>query len=130
MTMTNMTLVEQDTENAVNHRLPNLDEETVQGVGDHEHRQWVHGWMAGHHNGQGYFFEERGVFLQRVTEETVRCVAVVDHPFCYEVLARMRASFEAAGIEVQVDPYAVVIPYFPRDEEPEPPQATIGVEVA
>ncbi|MCH1511650.1 MAG: hypothetical protein L7S54_03585, partial [Candidatus Thalassarchaeaceae archaeon] len=73
--------------------------------------------------------EQSGVFIQRVTEETVRCVAVVDHSFCYSSLAWMRASFEAAGIEVQVDPYTVVIPYVPEDEEPEP-QVTMGVEVA
>ena len=129
MTMTEMIMTEQDTEDAVNHRLPNLDEETVQEMGDHEHRQWAHGWMAGHLDGQGYFFEQSGVFIQRVTEETVRCVAVVDHSFCYSSLAWMRASFDAAGIEVQVDPYTVVIPYVPEDEEPEP-QVTMGVEVA
>jgi len=130
MTMTNMTLVEQDTEDAVNHRLPNLDEETVQEMGDHEHRQWAHGWMAGHRDGQSHFFDKSGVFIQRVTEDVVRCTAIVDHPFCYASLAWMRASFEAAGIDVQVDPYTVVIPYTPKDDGDPEPQAAIGVEVA
>ena len=130
MKMTETTQIEQDTEDAVNHRLPNLDDETVQEMGDHEHRQWAHGWMAGHHDGQSYFFDKSGVYIQRVTEETVRCTAIVDHPFCYSSLAWMRASFEAAGIEVQVDPYTVVIPYTPKDDDDPEPPATIGVEVA
>ena len=130
MKMTETTLIEQDTQDAVNYRLPNLDEETTQEMGDHEHRQWAHGWMAGHYDGQSHFFDQSGVTIQRVPEDTVRCTAIVDHPYCYSSLAWMRASFEAAGIEVQVDPYTVVIPHVPRDEEPEPRQATIGVEVA
>ena len=130
MTMKEMTLIEQETENAVNHRIPNLDEDIIQEMGSHEHRQWAHGWMAGHNNGQGYFFNESGVFIQRVTEETVRCTAVVDHPFCYASLAWMRVSFEAAGIKVQVDPYTVVIPYDDIDDETTEPQLVIGMEVA
>ena len=130
MKMTETTQIEQDTEDAVNYRLPNLDEETTQEMGDHEHRQWAHGWMAGHYDGQSYFFDQSGVNIQKVTEEVVRCTAIVDHPFCYSSLAWMRASFEAAGIEVQVDPYTVVIPYTPKDDDDPEPQATIGVEVA
>ena len=130
MKMTETTQIEQDTEDIVDHRLPNLDEETGQEMGAHEHRQWAHGWMAGHCDGQSYFFDKSGVYIQRVTEETVRCTAIVDHPFCYSSLAWMRASFEAAGIEVQVDPYTVVIPYTPKDDDDPEPPATIGVEVA
>ena len=52
-----------------------------------------------------------------INETTSRCVAVVDHPYCYSSLAMMALSFEKAGVDLQVDPYTVVIPYEPRDEE-------------
>ena len=111
-------------------RLPDLDEETVQEMGDPEHRQWAHGFIAYHYDGQSHFFDQSGVTIQRVTEEVVRCTAIVDHDWCYASLAWMRASFEAAGIEVQVDPYTVVTPYIPKDDDGHEPQDILGMEVA
>ena len=130
MKMTETRLIEQYTEDAVNHRLPDLDEETVEEMGDHEHCQLGHGWMAGQHDGQSYFFDQSGFNIQRVTEEVVRCTAIVDHDWCYASLAWMRASFEAAGIEVQVDPFTVVTPYIPKDDDGHEPQDILGMEVA
>jgi hypothetical protein len=40
----------------------------------------------------------------------------------------MRVTFESAGIEVQLDPYTVVIPYEEPPEE-EPHEEAAGVEV-
>ena len=41
----------------------------------------------------------------------------------------MRVTFESAGIEVQLDPYTVVIPYEEPPEE-EPQEELVGMEVA
>jgi hypothetical protein len=94
----------------------------------HQQLAWCHGFMDNHKDGQMFYLKSCGVHLQRVNETESRCVALVDHPYCYATLAMMTLSFEKAGIDLQVDPYAVVMPYEPRDEEEVPHEA--GVEVA
>ena len=109
-------------------RLPELDEEHASMALSHRHLAWCHGFMENHKDGQMFYMESCGLHLQRVNETASRCVAVVDHPYCYSTLAMMTLSFEKAGIDLQVDPYTVVIPYEPRAEEEVPHEA--GVEVA
>ena len=109
-------------------RLPELDEEGVGIALSHQQLAWCHGFMDNHKDGQMFYMEWCGVHLQRVNETESRCVAIVDHSYCYASLAMMALSFEKAGIDLQVDPYTVVIPYEPRSEE-EVPHET-GVEVA
>jgi len=111
----------------VSNRLPSLDYDTKMEMADHEHCQWAHGWMADHKNGQSSHLNNVGLRLQRVAEHTARCISVSDHGFCYAALAWMRVTFEAIGVEIQVDPYTVVIPYEPR-EEGETKEA-VGMEV-
>ena len=114
-------------------RLPELDEEGVSMALSHQQLAWCHGFMDNHKDGQMFYIESCGVHLQRVNETESRCVAIVDHSYCYAALAMMALSFEKAGIDLQVDPYTVVMPYEPRDEkevdEEEDPHET-GVEVA
>ena len=98
-------------------RLPELDEEHASMALSHQQLSWCHGFMDNHKDGQMFYLEWCGIHLQRVNEAASRCVAVVDHPYCYSSLAMMALSFEKAGIDLQVDPYTVVIPYEPRDEE-------------
>ena len=109
-------------------RLPELDEEEVSMALSHQQLAWCHGFMNNHKDGQMFYLESCGVHLQRVNETESRCVALVDHPYCYATLAMMTLSFEKAGIDLQVDPYTVVITHEPRDEK-EVPHET-GVEVA
>ena len=109
-------------------RLPELDEGDAINAVSHQQLSWAHGFMDNHKDGQTYFLKDCGVHLQRVNETESRCVAIVDHSYCYASLAMMALSFEKAGIDLQVDPYTVVIPYEPRSEE-EVPHET-GVEVA
>ena len=112
-------------------RLPDLDEEGVGMALSHQQLAWCHGFMDNHKDGQMFYSESCGVHLQRVNETESRCVAIVDHSYCYAALAMMALSFEKAGIDLQVDPYTVVMPYEPRseEEEEEAPHET-GVEVA
>ena len=127
-----MRMNEEENENEITmnvaERLPELDEEEVSMALSHQQLAWCHGFMDNHKDGQMFYLESCGVHLQRVNETESRCVALVDHPYCYATLAMMALSFEKAGIDLQVDPYAVVIPYEPRGEEEVPHEA--GVEVA
>ncbi len=109
-------------------RLPSLEEERIQKVSSHEWRQWAHGFMADHMDGQCNWFGKYGVNIQRVDEDTVRCVSVTDHDFCFDSLAYMRVTFESAGIRVQLDPYTVVTPYV--EPPAEVPHEAPGVEVS
>ena len=111
----------------VTSRLPELDEEHASMALSHQQLSWCHGFMDNHKDGEMFYLAEHGIHLQRVNGTASRCVAVVDHPYCYSTLAIMALSFEKAGIDLQVDPYTVVIPYEPRSEE-EVPHET-GVEV-
>jgi len=125
----NETTMKGEMMNGVSSRIPTISEERLEVASKHENLHWAHGWMAGHRDGLYHAFNEDGLTLQRVSEKAVRCIAVVDHSYCYATLGFMTAIFEAAGIEMQIDPYTVTVPYEPREEE-EIPTPTIGVEVA
>ena len=85
-------------------RLPELDEVDANIAVSHQQLSWAHGFMDNHKDGQMHFIKDCGVHLQKVTEEAVRGMAVVDHPYCFSTLAMVTLAFERAGIELQVDP--------------------------
>ena len=131
MTMIEMKKYDDTKTNAmptVAERLPSLEEERIQNLSSHEWRRWAHSFMADLMDGQCNWFGKNGVNIQRVDEDTVRCVSVTDHDFCFNSLACMRVTFESAGIGVQLDPYTVVTPYVEPPEEV--PHEAPGVEVA
>jgi hypothetical protein len=64
-----------------------------------------------------------------VTEDTVRCVAVVDHGFSFAGLMMLKMTFEAANIEIELAPYTLVIPYRAVSDV-ESCESTPGLEVA
>ena len=131
-----MTLIEMEkydntpiiNEKPVAERLPNLDEEGASVALSHQQLAWCHGFMDNHKDGQTLYMKSHGIHLQRVNETDARCIAIVDHPLCYEALAILWRSFERAGIVLQVDPYTVTIPHEPQEEE-EATEEAAGVEV-
>ena len=132
-----MTLIEMEkydntpiiNEKPVAERLPNLDEEDVSIALSHQQLAWCHGFMDNYKDGQTLYMKSHGIHLQRVNETDARCIAIVDHPLCYEALAILWRSFERSGIVLQVDPYTVTIPHEPQEEE-EVREESAGVEVA
>jgi len=107
---------EKEEKTTVADRLPELNEADANNAVSHQQLSWAHGFMDNHKDGQMHFIKDCGVHLQKVTVEEARCIAVVDHPYCFSTLAMVVLAFERAGIELQVDPYTVVIPYEPREE--------------
>ena len=101
-------------------------------VGEHERRQWAHGWMAGLVDGQVHWFGSDGIMMQKVDDTTIRIISVTDHEWCFRGVAFMMATFEAVDVEVQLDPYTVLMPYVePAEaEQAELPSEPSGVEVA
>ena len=128
MTMEKTTKKEEKT--TVADRLPELDEADANNAVSHQQLSWAHGFMDNHLDGE-MLYMKTGVHLQKVTEDEARCIAVVDHSYCLASLAMVVLAFERAGVELQVDPYTVVIPYKPREEgDTEEAVEDVGVEVA
>ena len=109
--------------------LPELEEVDVATALSHQNLSWAHGFMNAYRVGQTQWLGSIGVHIQKVTEDTVRCVAVVDHGFSFAVLMMLKMSFEAANIELELAPYTLVIPYIPVDDV-ESSESTPGLEVA
>ena len=108
-------------------RLPELDEEETSTA--LENTRWAAGFVGAP---LGAIYNDAGVDLQVVSTRTVRCLAVADHPYCYRALAMMALSFETAGVELEVDPYTVVRPLPPEEEQDEQgsEDEDTGMEVA
>jgi hypothetical protein len=109
--------------------LPELDEAEIELALSHKNQSWAHGFMLSKLNGGAEFLGGVGINLQKVSDDVVRCVAVVSDDYCFWSLMMMKKTFEAASVELELDPYTVVIPYTPADDEDEADENS-GVEVA
>ncbi len=125
--MTDPTLNEEDTRTnaSVADRLPIPDEQGIEAaltsVG------WAAGIVEALSEGAIHHMNDLGIDLQVVSKQIVRCIAVVDHPYCWETLALLLVTFEEAGINLEIDPYTVVRPYVPDSKADTPPEQEIGV---
>jgi len=119
---------ENENEEAMNvtDKLPELDEEGTSTA--LENTRWAAGFVGAP---LGTIYNDAGVDLQVVSTRTVRCLAVADHPYCYLTLAMMALSFETAGLEFEVEPYAIIRPLPPEEQnEQESEDEDTGMEVA
>jgi len=108
----------------VTERLPELDEEATSTA--LQNVNWAAGFVG---TPPGAIYNEMGVDLQVVATRTVRCLAVADHPYCYQTLAMMVLSFETAGVELEVEPYTIIRPLPPEKDRGEEGAEVAGVEV-
>ena len=110
----------------VTDRLPELDEEDTSTA--LENIRWAAGFVG---TPQGVIYNDAGVDLQVVATRTVRCLAVADHPYCYRTLAMMTLSFETAGVGFEVEPYTIVRPLPPEEQDEQGSEdEDTGMEVA
>ena len=106
------THITEDTPTAsVADRLPTLTEEQTAEAQGAEHVEWAQGTLEWYDSGDLHDMPELGVTLQVVSEDTVRCVSVHDHGYCFFMLSMLVCTFEHAGVTVQIDPYTIVRPY-------------------
>ena len=119
--------IEEEATMNVTDRLPELDEEETSTA--LENVRWAAGFVG---TPQGSIYNDAGVDLQVVATRTVRCLAVADHPYCYRTLAMMALSFETAGVKFEVEPYTIIRPLPPEEEqnEGESEDEDTGMEVA
>ena len=98
-------------------RLPELDAEQVEGTRGATQKAWAYGNLSA---GMGYVWthEDLGVSLQVTSEDTIRLLAVVDHPFCLLMVAKMVATLEHLGLRMDLS-QAIVSPYVDREDAAE-----------
>ena len=113
----------------VSERLPVLDDEAVADARSNENMAYILGRMEGR-DGQYWYDSGAGLTLQRVNTKTLRAITIVNHKTPYRVLAMVKMTCNQLGIELQLDPYTVVMAYEPAEETEAPPVEEPGVEVA
>ena len=110
----------------VKERMPELSQIDSEGAVTHTNLSWAHEFMNNHLDGQIHFMKSIGVSLQKVSENKVRCVAIVDHSYCFTGLSMLKLTFDTANIDLEIDPFTVITPYVPKENRDEEP----GCEVA
>ena len=113
----------------VSERFPVLDDEAVAFAMSNENMTYILGRMEGR-DGQYWYDSSAGITLQRVNAKTLRALTVVDDETPFRVLAMIKMTCKQLGIELQVDPYAVVMAHEPVEETEAPPVEEPGLEVA
>jgi len=113
----------------VSERLPVLDDEAVGDAKSNENMAYILGRMEGR-DGQYWYDSGAGLTLQRVNTKTLRAITIVNHKTPYRVLAMVKMTCNQLGIELQLEPYTVVMAYEPAEVNEASPVEEPGMEVA
>lgn len=113
--------------------LPELTSEDIEVSKSHHCKSWVLSKMGRENIGAFSWFEETGLGLQTVDEDTLRCIAVLDHELALRCLAMMKATAKSVGVELETEGFTLLQRYRERkvdaveDDDVETPA---GMEVA
>ena len=90
-------------------RLPELDEEEMRRTQEATPRAWAYRNLSA---GIGYVWThaDLGVSLQVTSDDTMRLLTVIDHPYCLYIVASMAATLEHLGLRMDLS-QAIVAPY-------------------
>ena len=90
-------------------RLPELDEEQMMRTQEATSRAWAYSNLSA---GLGYVWThaDQGVSLQVTSDDTMRLLTVIDHPYCLFMVASMAATLEHLGLNMDLS-QAIVAPY-------------------
>ena len=113
----------------ISERLPTLNEKLVTYALSNGNMSYLLDHIQRCLDGQYWCAENTGITLQRVNEKTLRVITLYDHETPYRVLAMMKMTCNKIGINLQIDPYAVVMPYEPEEDVDAPPVEEPGPEV-
>ena len=101
-------------------RLPELEEDAIQEAVKGHHVEWAEGMLNHYDVGELHEMPDFGIILQIVSEDTARCISVYDHGYPLLMLRMLMATFEHAGLTLEVEPHTVLRPYeAPDEQEPE-----------
>jgi hypothetical protein len=96
-------------------RLPVLKEDQREVAVSRSPLSWAANVMEAE-VGYVWTMEGYGVTLQISSQGTVRLLTVIDHPYFYHWVAMLSVTFEAAGIDFEMNSHAVIAAYQPGDE--------------
>ena len=110
----------------ISDRLPELEEEAIKDASQQDSIEWAQGMLSHYDVGDLHEMPKYGITLQIISEDTARCISVYDHGYPLFMLRMLMATFEHAGLTLEVEPHAVLRPCeAPDEQEPgnEEPQA-------
>ena len=102
-------------------RLPELDEEQMMRAQEATSRAWAYSNLS---VGVGYVWThaDQGVSLQVTSDDTMRLLTVIDHPYCLFMAAMMAATLEHLGLKMDLS-QAILAPYVERNNVTGSPNA-------
>ena len=102
-------------------RLPELDEEQMMRTQEATSRAWAYSNLSA---GVGYVWThaDQGVSLQVTSDDTMRLLTVIDHPYCLFMAAMMAATLEHLGLKMDLS-QAILAPYVERNNVTGSPNA-------
>jgi len=101
----------------ISDRLPELEEEAIKDASQQDSIEWAQGMLSHYDAGSIHHMPKYGITLQIISKETARCISVFDHSYCMLMLQMTIATFEHAGLTLEVDPYTVLRPYETPEEQ-------------
>ena len=112
--------------------LPELTSEDLEMASSHHCKTWVLSKMAKEYIGVFSWFEDTGMGLQTVDEDTLRCIAVLDHELALRGLAMMKVSAKSVGVELETEGFTLLQRYRERKVDPvaDDVETPAGMEVA
>ena len=112
--------------------LPDLTPKEIEVSNSHHCKSWVLSKMGRENRGAFSWFEETGLGLQTVDENTLRCIAVYDHESSLYSLAMMKVSAKSVGVELETEGFTLLQRYRERKVEPvdDDVETPAGMEVA
>ena len=114
--------------------LPELTSEDIEVSNSHHCKSWVLSKMGTENIGAFSWFEETGLGLQTVDEDTLRCIAVLDHELALRCLAMMKVSAKSVGVELETEGFTLLQIYRERScdavSDERNAEAPTGMEVA
>jgi len=107
-------------------RLPELDEEGMRRSQETTPKAWAYANLS---VGIGYVWThaDLGLSLQVTSDDTMRLLTVVDHPYCLYMVASMAATLEHLGLRLDLS-QAIVAPYVEGNNVTGAPTADHPVE--
>ena len=121
MTMETREEARQDTQESVilADRLPELSQEQMRRTREATPKAWAYRHMSA---GIGYVWthEDLGISLQIISDNTMRLLTVVDHPYCLLMAASMVATLEHLGLRMDLS-QAILAPYLGSNEVTDSP---------
>ena len=109
MTMQDDTRQDKQESASLADRLPELDEEQRGWTQGPTQKAWAYGHLSA---GIGYVWTmpDIGISLQVTSDDTMRLLTVIDHPYCLYMVASMAATLEHLGLKMDLS-QAIVAPY-------------------